>query len=147
MTYFFGLIFQTYQDSLHAIWTCQGVYFRFKFYGIQVQENLFRLYLSMTSMPNWCMQWVTQQQPPEQDPSTICSLSALNRQTWHSVRMEILNAGEKEQFLLNDGECHSGCFPGRPPAPADLANLLNAVRLGDTCGRSLRCYDKVCKNK
>ncbi|XP_029491357.2 choline O-acetyltransferase-like [Oncorhynchus nerka] len=77
-------------------------------------------------------------------PSAICGLSALQRQAWSAVREEILRAGgaaaaslglmESAVVALSLEDCN---------APADLADTLNAVRLGGGDGPCLRYYDKV----
>ncbi len=60
--------------------------------------------------------------------------------------MEILNAGGEAAVSLEMMESAILAVSLEDnPAPADLANMLNAVRLGEKGGRSLRYYDKVCK--
>ncbi|KAL0992483.1 hypothetical protein UPYG_G00093910 [Umbra pygmaea] len=73
------------------------------------------------------------------EPSAICGLSALERRAWGAVREGILEAGgvaaaslglmERAVLAVILEDCHP---------PADLAETLNALRLG-----GLRYYDKV----
>lgn len=86
--------------------------------------------------------------PAVNDPSTICGFTALNRQAWYAVREEILTAGgeaagslgvmESAILALSLEDCS---------APVNLANTLNAVRLGEGNSQCLRYYDKVCVKK
>lgn len=141
-------MFQTYQDSLHAVLTCQGGIFPIQIlWQPSSGESLSPLPVNdIYAQLVHAMSYPAA--APEQDPSTICSLSSLHRQAWHSVRMEILNAGGEGAVSLEMMESAILAVSLEDhPAPADLANLLDVVRLGDTCGRSLRYYDKVCKNK
>lgn len=81
-----------------------------------------------------------------QDPSSICGLSARHRHTWNSTREEILKAGGEAAESL--GVMESGILAlslDDCPAPDNLADILNAVRLGGADGRCLRYYDKVCE--
>lgn len=81
----------------------------------------------------------------QNDPSAICSLPALERKTWAAIREEILgqegaaatSLGLMESAVL--ALCLEDCN-----APSELADILNAVRLGGG-GDSpcLRYYDKV----
>lgn len=81
----------------------------------------------------------------QNDPSAICSLSALERKTWAAIREEILGKGGAAAASLGLMEsavltlCLEDCN-----APSTLADILNAVRLGGG-GDSpcLRYYDKV----
>lgn len=82
----------------------------------------------------------------QKDPSAICSLSALERNVWAATREEILEQGgdvaaslglmESAVLTLGLEDCD---------APSDLADILNAVRLGGEGGDRpcLRYYDKV----
>lgn len=78
------------------------------------------------------------------EPSAICGLSALQRQAWSAVREEILRAAGAAAASLGLMESAvvalslEDCNP-----PADLADTLNAVRLGGGDGPCLRYYDKV----
>lgn len=141
-----ALLFQTYQDSLHAILTCRGGIFPIKILwqpssGESISplplNDIYAQLVHAMSHPAAA---------PEQDPSTICGLSSLHRQVWHSVRTDILNAGGEAAVSL--GMMESAILAVSledTPAPADLANILNAVRLGEKDGRFLRYYDKVLK--
>lgn len=81
------------------------------------------------------------------DPSAICSLSALDRKVWATTREEILGKGGETAASLRLMEsavltlCLEDCKP-----PSELADTLNAVRLGGGGGEGslyLRYYDKV----
>ncbi|KAJ8386125.1 hypothetical protein AAFF_G00177190 [Aldrovandia affinis] len=80
----------------------------------------------------------------EQDPTPICSLSALQRQAWHALREQILQEGGTAAESLGVMESAvlalslEDCCP-----PSDLAETLNAVRLGGGDGHCLRYYDKL----
>ncbi|KAL1277747.1 hypothetical protein QQF64_024420 [Cirrhinus molitorella] len=133
-----------YPDSLHAILTCRGGIFPIQIlWQPSSGESLSPLplndiYTQLThamSHPAAAL---------EQDPSTICGLSSLHRQAWHSVRMDIINAGGEAAVSLEMMESAILAVSLEDnPAPADLANILNAVRLGQKDGRCLRYYDKV----
>lgn len=81
---------------------------------------------------------------PDQDPTPICSLSALQRPAWAALREKILREAGTAATSLGLMEsavltlCLEDCCP-----PEDLAETLNAVRLGGGDGRCLRYYDKV----
>lgn len=81
----------------------------------------------------------------QNDPSAICSLSALQRRAWASIREGILGQeGEAAASLgLMESAVLTLCLEDRN-APSELADILNAVRLGGG-GDSprLRYYDKV----
>ena len=81
----------------------------------------------------------------QNDPSAICSLSALERKVWAATREEILEQGGEAAASLGLMEsavltlCLEDCN-----APSELADILNAVRLGGGGTRPyLRYYDKV----
>ncbi|XP_059203415.1 uncharacterized protein si:ch211-256m1.8 [Centropristis striata] len=81
----------------------------------------------------------------QNDPSLICSLSALDRKVWAATREEILGQGGDAAASLGLMEsavltlCLEDCN-----APSELADILNAVRLGGGGdGPCLRYYDKV----
>lgn len=81
----------------------------------------------------------------QNDPSAICSLSALERKAWAATREEILERGGDAAASLGLMEsalltlCLEECN-----APSELAGILNALKLGGG-GDSpcLRYYDKV----
>lgn len=83
----------------------------------------------------------------QNDPSVICSLSALERKSWAAIREEIVKQGgeaveslqqmESAVLTLSLEDCS---------APPELADVLTAVRLGGGNGPCLRHYDKVCLN-
>lgn len=81
----------------------------------------------------------------QNDPSGICSLSALERKAWAATREDILKRGGEAAASLELMEsalltlCLEDCS-----APTDLADFLDALKLGG--GRSSQClryYDKV----
>ena len=82
----------------------------------------------------------------QNDPSVICSLSALPRKDWAAVREEILEQGGEAAASLGlmESAVLTLCLEDHN-APSDLADTLNAVRLGGGGGDSpcLRHYDKV----
>lgn len=80
-----------------------------------------------------------------QGSSRVCGLTALNRQTWHTVREEILKAGGEAARSLGVMESAILALSLEDySAPLGLANILNAVRLGGGNRQCLRYYDKVC---
>lgn len=84
----------------------------------------------------------------QNDPSVICSLSALQRKTWAAIREEILEQGGEAAASLEkmENSVLTLCLEDLN-APSDLADILNAVRLGGGGGNpSLRYYDKVLKD-
>lgn len=81
----------------------------------------------------------------QNDPSVVCTLSALERKSWAAVREEMLEHGGEALASLELMEsavlilCLEDC-----DTPSELADVLNAVRLGGGGGRPfLRYYDKV----
>ncbi|XP_071402521.1 uncharacterized protein [Centroberyx affinis] len=78
------------------------------------------------------------------DPPAICGLSALERKAWAALRKEILQQGGAAATSLELMESAvlalslEDCNP-----PSELADILNAVRLGGGDRPSLRYYDKV----
>ncbi|XP_051573686.1 uncharacterized protein si:ch211-256m1.8 [Myxocyprinus asiaticus] len=133
-----------YQDSLHAILTCQGGIF-----PIQIlRQPSSGESLSPLPLNNIYAQLVhALSHPaasPDQDPSIICGLSSLHRQAWHAVRMNILKEkGEAAASLQILESAVLALSLEDCPAPANLADILNAVRLGEGEGKCLRYYDKV----
>ncbi len=137
--------FQVYPESLHAIITCVG--------GVFPVDILWRPNaggpVSARSFSDIYNQLAQVMDRPragkENDPSVICSLSALERKAWASTREEILRHGGEAAASLGLMEsavltlCLEDCN-----APSELADILNAVRLG-AGGDSpcLRYYDKV----
>ncbi|KAK2833735.1 hypothetical protein Q5P01_017624 [Channa striata] len=136
---------EVYPDSLHAIITCAS--------GVFPVDILWRPSTggsisarSFIDIYNQLAQVMAQPSAGKQsDPSAICSLSALERTTWGSVREQILKEGGEAAASLGLMEsavltlCLEDCN-----APSDLANILNAVRLGGGGGTPfLRYYDKV----
>lgn len=133
-----------YPESLHAIVICKGGVF-----PIQIIERCSEAgRVSPVPLLNLYTQLAHVMHLPTasavHDPSTICGFSALNRKAWHAVREEILKKGgeaagslevmESAILALSLEDC---------TAPVDLANTLNAVRLGGGKRQCLRYYDKV----
>ncbi|XP_030649211.1 uncharacterized protein LOC115829296 [Chanos chanos] len=135
---------RVYPKSLHVIVTCRGGVFPVQILQWSNSGNslsplpLLDVYSQLTHVMS---------QPDagsDQNPSTICGLSALQRQTWHAVREEILRTGgeaaasleimESAVLALSLEDC---C------APPDMAETLNSIRLGGHGGLLLRYYDKV----
>nr|XP_046272331.1 uncharacterized protein si:ch211-256m1.8 [Scatophagus argus] len=81
----------------------------------------------------------------QNDPSIICSFSALERKAWATTREEILSQGgdAAASLVLMESAVLTLCLDDCD-APSQLADILNAVRLGGggDCPR-LRYYDKV----
>lgn len=137
--------FKVYPDSLHAIITCAG--------GVFPVDLLWRPSTggpisarSFIDIYNQLAQVMTQRSAGKQnDPSAICNLTALERTVWAAIREQILEQGGDAAASLGLMEsavltlCLEDCN-----APSDLADTLNAVRLGGG-GNSpcLRYYDKV----
>uniref|UniRef100_A0A3B4V2M3 Si:ch211-256m1.8 n=2 Tax=Seriola dumerili TaxID=41447 RepID=A0A3B4V2M3_SERDU len=136
---------KVYPESLHAIITCVG--------GVFPVDILWRPSTDgpLSARPfidiyNQLAQVMDQPIAGKQnDPSAICSLSALQRKTWAAIREEILeHGGEAAASLgLMESAVLTLCMEDLN-APSELANILNAVRLGgggdNPC---LRYYDKV----
>lgn len=134
-----------YPESLHAIVICKGGVFQIQILqrcseaGKVSPVPLLNLYTQLAHVIHLPTASALH------DPSTICGFSALNRQAWYAVREEILKAGgeaagslgvmESAILALSLDDC---------AAPVDLANTLNAVRLGEGNSQCLRYYDKVC---
>ncbi|XDV13600.1 hypothetical protein PO909_001978 [Leuciscus waleckii] len=135
---------KTYPDSLHAILTCRGGIFPIQI----VWKPSARESLSAVPLNDIYAQLMHAMRhpeaPPEQDPSVICGLSSLHRQAWHSVRMDILKTGGEAAVSLEMMESAILAVSLEDhPAPADLAEMLNTVRLGEKDSGCLRYYDKV----
>lgn len=137
-----------YPESLHAIVICQGGVFPIQIIqscseaGKASPVPLLTLYTQLAHVMHHPTASAVH------DPSTICGFSALDRKAWYAVREEILKAGgeavgslgvmESAILALSLEDCS---------APVDLANSLNAVRLGGGNSQCLRYYDKVCGGK
>lgn len=84
--------------------------------------------------------------PKENDPSVICSLSALERKAWASSRAEILEQGGDTAASLGmmESALLALCLD-ESNAPPEMAAVLNALKLGGGGKGStgLRYYDKV----
>lgn len=138
------LLFQVYPDSLHAIITCVGGVFPVDILQHSAAGSFSAR--SFTDIYNQLARVVEQPRAGEQnDPSAICSLSALERKTWANIRDGILVQGGAAAASLGMMEsavlalCLEDCN-----APSELADILNGVRLGgDGESPCLRYYDKV----
>ncbi|RVE69206.1 hypothetical protein OJAV_G00075750 [Oryzias javanicus] len=136
---------KVYPDSLHAVITCAGgvfpldILWRPSAGGPVSAKSFTEIYTQLAQVMD---------QPragKHNDPSVVCSLSALERKSWAAVREEILEQGGEALASLELMEsavlalCLEDC-----DTPSELADVLNAVRLGGGGGRSfLRYYDKV----
>ncbi|KAF7651410.1 hypothetical protein LDENG_00111460 [Lucifuga dentata] len=135
---------KVYPDSLHAIITCAGGVFPVDILwrpstGEPFSTRpFFDIYKQMAQV-------MSQSRTGKQnDPLAICGLSALERKTWAAIREEILDQGgaattslglmESAILALSLENCN---------APSELADALNAVRLGGEESSMLRYYDKV----
>ncbi|XP_017563561.2 uncharacterized protein LOC108433477 [Pygocentrus nattereri] len=135
---------KVYPESLHAIVTCKGGIF-----PIQILRNpgaegavtalpLLDIYTQLAHV------YSLPAAEAVQDPSTVCGLSVLHRQTWHAIRKEILKGGGEAAESLEVIESAILAVSLEDcPAPTNLADILNAVRLGGADGQCLRYYDKV----
>ncbi|KAK9535430.1 hypothetical protein VZT92_007813 [Zoarces viviparus] len=136
---------KVYPDSLHAIVTCFGGVFPVDILGRPSTGGpvFARQFIDIY---NQLVQVMDQPSAGKQnDPSAICSLSALERKVWAATREEILGQGGDAAASLGLMEsavltlCLEDCN-----APSELADILNAVRLGEGGDRPcLRYYDKV----
>uniref|UniRef100_A0A3P9M1Q0 Isoaspartyl peptidase/L-asparaginase n=1 Tax=Oryzias latipes TaxID=8090 RepID=A0A3P9M1Q0_ORYLA len=139
---------KVYPDSLHAVITCAGGAFpvdilRRPSAGGPVSAK------SFTEIYTQLAQVMDQPRAGEQnDPSVVCTLSALERKSWAAVRGEMLEHGGEALASLELMEsavlilCLEDC-----DTPSELADVLNAVRLGGGGGRPfLRYYDKQILN-
>ncbi|XP_072225198.1 uncharacterized protein [Leuresthes tenuis] len=136
---------KVYPDSLHAIITCIG--------GVFPIDILWRPSTggpvsarSFMDIYNQLAQVMEQPKSGKQnDPSVICSLSALERKSWAAIREEILQQGGEAVTSLGlmESAVLTLCLEDYN-APSELADILNAVRLGgggdNPC---MRYYDKV----
>ncbi|XP_060882849.1 uncharacterized protein si:ch211-256m1.8 [Labrus mixtus] len=136
---------KVYPDSLHAIITCVGGVFPVDILwcpntGGPVSARPF------IDIYNQLAQVMDQPSAGKQnDPSVICSLSSLERKVWAATREEILGQGgaAAASLLQMESAVLTLCLEDSN-APSELADVLNAVRLGGG-GDSpcLRHYDKV----
>lgn len=135
---------KTYPDSLHTILTCRGGIFPIQIlWKPSSGESVSPLHLN--DIHSQLVHAMSHHAAtPEQDPSIICGLSSLHRQAWHSVRMDILKAGGEASISLEMMESAILAVSLEDcPASADLAEMLNTIRLGQKDGKCLRYYDKV----
>lgn len=139
---------QVYPHSLHAIVTCAG--------GVFPVDILWRPSTggpisarSFTDIYNQLDQVMARPSAWKQnEPFAVCSFTALERKVWASTREQILEQGgkaaaslglmESAVLTLSLEDCN---------APSDLADTLNAVRLGQGDGPCLRYYDKVFRSR
>lgn len=135
---------KVYPDSLHAIITCAGgafpvdILWRPSTGGPLSARPFIDIYDQLAQV-------IDQPRAEKQnDPCAICSLSALGRKAWATTREEILRQGGDAAASLGLMEsavltlCLEDCN-----APSELADILNAVRLGGGDSPCLRYYDKV----
>ncbi|KAI4889606.1 hypothetical protein NFI96_014626, partial [Prochilodus magdalenae] len=135
---------KVYPESLHAIVTCRGGIFPIQILrspgagGTATALPLLDIYTQLAHVVR------LPDAQAAQDPSTICGLTALQRQTWHAIRQEILKGGGEAAESLEVTESAILALSLEDgPAPTNLADILNAVRLGGADGKCLRYYDKV----
>ncbi|CAN9505162.1 unnamed protein product [Ophioblennius macclurei] len=136
---------KVYPDSLHAVITCAAgafpvdILWRPSTGGPASARSFVDIYSQLAQ--------VTDRPGAEKhsDPSAVCCLSALERKTWAGIREKILEGGGAAVTSLGLMEsailtlCLEDC-----DAPSELADVLNAVRLGGKGdGPYLRYYDKV----
>ncbi|XP_028979124.2 uncharacterized protein LOC105029660 [Esox lucius] len=135
---------KVYPDSLHAIAICAGGAFRVNI----LQRSSPGALTSPVPFPEIYSQVASVMSQPRaalnHDPSTVYGLSALQRQAWSAVREEILQAGGEAAASLGvmESAVVTLSLEDSHP-PEDLAETLNAVRLGGGERPSLRYYDKV----
>uniref|UniRef100_A0A1A8K3K5 Isoaspartyl peptidase/L-asparaginase n=1 Tax=Nothobranchius kuhntae TaxID=321403 RepID=A0A1A8K3K5_NOTKU len=135
---------RVYPNSLHAVVTCAGGVFpvdilRRPSTGGPVSAR------SFVDIYNQLAQVMDQPRASKQsDTSMICNLSALERKTWAAIREEILQQGGEAVASLELMETAVLTLSLEDwDAPSDLADILNAVRLGGDNHPCLRYYDKV----
>ncbi|XP_038123518.1 uncharacterized protein LOC119771541 [Cyprinodon tularosa] len=136
---------KVYPDSLHAIITCAGGAFPVDILwrpstGGQVSARSFLdIYKQLAQVMD------LPRAGKQNDPSVVCSLSTLERKSWAALREEILKQeGDGHKSLeLMESAILILCLEDSN-APTEMADILNAVRLGGG-GDSprLRYYDKV----
>ncbi|XP_047427672.1 uncharacterized protein si:ch211-256m1.8 [Mugil cephalus] len=136
---------KVYPDSLHAIITCAG--------GVFPVDILWRPStggpVSARSFVDIYQQLAQVMSQPRaektSDAYAVCSLSALHRKVWAGIRDQVLERGGPAVTSLGlmESSVLTLCLEDRD-APSELADVLNAVRLGGG-GQSpcLRYYDKV----
>lgn len=82
----------------------------------------------------------------ENDPSVICSLSALGRKAWAASREDILEQGGDAAASLGmmESALLALCLD-ESNAPPEMAAILNALKIGvgGKASPGLRYYDKV----
>ncbi|XP_029363932.1 uncharacterized protein LOC115047264 [Echeneis naucrates] len=137
---------KVYPDSLHAIITCVGGVFPVDILCRSSTDEPVSV-RPFTDIYNQLAQVMDQPGAGNQtDPSAICKFSALHRKTWAAIREEILEQGGEAAASLGlmESAVLTLCLEDMN-APCELADILNAVRLGGRSGTSpcLRYYDKV----
>ncbi|XP_076020748.1 uncharacterized protein LOC143011668 [Genypterus blacodes] len=135
---------KVYPDSLHAIITCAGGVFpvdilcRFSTGGPLSARPFIDIYKQVSQV------MIQPTAGKQDDPSAICSLSALERKEWATIREEILEQGGPAAMSLGVMESAVVAISLEDcNAPSELADILNAVRLGGGDSPCLRYYDKV----
>nr|XP_057906298.1 uncharacterized protein si:ch211-256m1.8 isoform X2 [Doryrhamphus excisus]XP_057906299.1 uncharacterized protein si:ch211-256m1.8 isoform X2 [Doryrhamphus excisus]XP_057906300.1 uncharacterized protein si:ch211-256m1.8 isoform X2 [Doryrhamphus excisus]XP_057906302.1 uncharacterized protein si:ch211-256m1.8 isoform X2 [Doryrhamphus excisus]XP_057906303.1 uncharacterized protein si:ch211-256m1.8 isoform X2 [Doryrhamphus excisus]XP_057906304.1 uncharacterized protein si:ch211-256m1.8 isoform X len=136
---------KVYPDSIHAIITCVGGVFPIDI----LQRSTTGAPSSARSFSDIYNQLAKIAEQPNagknNDPSTICSLSALERKSWAAIREEIASKGGAAAASLQIMESAVLTLSLEDNnAPSELADILSAVRLGgEGDGPCLRYYDKV----
>lgn len=138
--------FQVYPESTHAVVICGGGVFPIDIMSRPCASEP----LSARPFCDIYTQLVQVMDQPtaakQNDPSVICSLSALERKAWAASREEILEQrGDMAASLaLMESALLALCLDENN-APSEMAAILNALKLGGG-GRDsacLRYYDKV----
>ncbi|XP_033833644.2 uncharacterized protein si:ch211-256m1.8 [Periophthalmus magnuspinnatus] len=136
--------FKVYPDSLHAIVTCSAGVFPVDILWRPSPEEPMSA-CSFTHIYSQLAQVMAQPCAGEHNGAlTVCSLSGLDRKTWAGIRQQILGQGgvAAEAMEVMESAVLALSLEERN-APTDLADILNAVRLGAEEGPCLRYYDKV----
>ncbi|CAL1572859.1 unnamed protein product [Knipowitschia caucasica] len=136
--------FKVYPDSLHAIVTCAS--------GVFSVDILKRprpggplCPCSFSDIYSQLAQVLAHPRTEEHSGAlTVCGLSSLERKTWAGIRKKILGQGPEAAGALELMESAVLTLSLEDSdAPSELANILNAVRLGAEGAPCLRYYDKV----
>ncbi|KAK7926033.1 hypothetical protein WMY93_008343 [Mugilogobius chulae] len=136
--------FKIYPDSLHALVTCAAGVF-----SVDILERSSpggpRCARSFTDIYSQLAHVLDQPSVGVPDGAlTVCRLSSLERKTWAGIREQILGQGGETAASLEVMESAVLTLSlEEKDAPTELADILNAVRLGTEEGTCLRYYDKV----
>ncbi|TWW69552.1 Asparagine--tRNA ligase, cytoplasmic [Takifugu flavidus] len=137
---------KVYPDSTHAIVICGGGVFPIDVMSRPCDGSA----LSARPFRDIYNQLVGVMDQPraakENDPSVICSLSALDRKSWAASREDILEQGEDTAVSLGmmESALLALCLD-ESNAPPEMAAILDALKLGGGGKGSpgFRYYDKV----